>query len=185
MDWLTDPQIWLGLLTLTALEIVLGIDNIVFISVLAEKLPASSQPKARFWGLALAMIMRVLLLLSLSWIMGLTRPLFTVSSFELSGRALILIVGGLFLIAKSTREIHHNFEEADESGPAPKRTSFSNVLIAVALHPALKSLTSDAGLAKWDDKLRNGAGPIWFNLGRNPLFLHQRTTQSKYAPCCD
>ncbi|HZE12919.1 MAG TPA: TerC family protein [Chthoniobacterales bacterium] len=142
MDWLTDAQIWLGLLTLTALEIVLGIDNIVFISVLAEKLPASSQPKARFWGLALAMIMRVLLLLSLSWIMGLTRPLFTVSSFELSGRALILIVGGLFLIAKSTREIHHNFEEADESGPAPKRTSFSNVLIQIVLLDVVFSLDS-------------------------------------------
>src|SRR3954454_25221286 len=118
MDWITNPHIWLGLLTLTTLEIVLGIDNIVFISILAGRLPAASQRKARLSGLALAMIMRVLLLLSLSWIMGLTKPLFTVADVEVSGRALILIVGGLFLLAKSTREIHHNIEEAGEGAPA-------------------------------------------------------------------
>src|SRR3954451_15785365 len=111
MDWLLDPQIWLGLLTLTTLEIVLGIDNVVFISILAGRLPAASQRKARLWGLALAMIMRVLLLLSLSWIMGLTRPLFTIPYFDVTGRGLILIGGGLFLLAKSTREIHHSLEE--------------------------------------------------------------------------
>src|SRR6185437_4535231 len=117
MEWFFDPQIWIGLLTLTALEIVLGIDNIVFISILSGRLPVPSQRKARLWGLALAMIMRVLLLLSLSWIMGLTQPLFTLWSFALSGRALILISGGLFLLAKSTREIHHNLEEAGDSRP--------------------------------------------------------------------
>ena len=142
MDWLSDPQIWLGLLTLTTLEIVLGIDNIVFISILSGKLPAASQRKARLWGLALAMIMRVLLLLSLSWIMGLTRPLFTLWSYELSGRALILIGGGLFLIAKSTREIHHNLEEASEGVPAAKRASFSNVLIQIVLLDIVFSLDS-------------------------------------------
>src|ERR1044072_6624300 len=113
MEWILDPQIWIGLLTLTALEIVLGIDDIVFISILAGRLPGRSQKKARIWGLALAMIMRVLLLLSLSWIMKLTEPLFTITQFEISGRALILVGGGLFLLAKSTREIHHKLEGDD------------------------------------------------------------------------
>jgi predicted tellurium resistance membrane protein TerC len=142
MDWLTDPQIWLGLLTLTALEIVLGVDNIVFISILSGRLPASSQPKARLWGLALAMIMRVLLLLSLSWVMGLTRPLFTLWSFAFSGRALILIGGGLFLLAKSTREIHHNLEEAGDGRPRAKSASFSSVLIQIVLLDIVFSLDS-------------------------------------------
>jgi predicted tellurium resistance membrane protein TerC len=142
MDWLSDPQIWLGLLTLTSLEIVLGIDNIVFISILAGRLPASVQPKARLWGLALALIMRILLLLSLSWIMGLTRPLVTLWSFELSGRALILIGGGLFLLAKSTREIHHSLEEASDRAPATKRVSFSGVLIQIMLLDIVFSLDS-------------------------------------------
>src|SRR3954454_2819436 len=113
MDWITNPHIWLGLLTLTTLEIVLGIDNIIFISILSGRLPAQSRRKARLSGLALAMIMRVLLLLSLSWIMGLTKPLFSIAGFEISGRALILVGGGLFLLAKSTSEIHHNIEGGD------------------------------------------------------------------------
>ena len=142
MDWLTDPKIWLGLLTLTALEIVLGIDNIVFISILSDRLPASSQRKARLWGLGLAMIMRVLLLLSLSWIMGLTRPLFTLPGFNVSGRALILIGGGLFLLAKSTREIHHNLEAAGEAAPQTKSVSFSGVLIQIVLLDIVFSLDS-------------------------------------------
>jgi len=142
MDWLTDPQIWLGLLTLTALEIVLGIDNIVFITILSDRLPASSQGKARLWGLALAMIMRILLLLSLSWIMGLTRPLFTLPGFGISGRALILIGGGLFLLAKSTREIHHNFESAGDAAPRTKSVSFSGILIQIVLLDIVFSLDS-------------------------------------------
>ena len=142
MNWFLDPQIWLGLLTLTALEIVLGIDNIVFISILSGRLPATSQRKARLWGLALAMIMRVFLLLSLSWIMGLTQPLFTTTRWELSGRALILIGGGLFLIAKSTHEIHHNIEEAGERAPVTKQVSFSSVLIQIVLLDIVFSLDS-------------------------------------------
>jgi predicted tellurium resistance membrane protein TerC len=142
MDWLLDPKIWLGLLTLTTLEIVLGIDNIVFISILSGRLPGASQRKARLWGLALAMIMRVLLLLSLSWIMGLTRPLFTVSRWEISGRALILIGGGLFLLAKSTREIHHNLEEAGDRAPSTKQISFSSVLVQIVLLDIVFSLDS-------------------------------------------
>src|SRR4051812_38196667 len=124
MNWFSDPQIWIGLLTLTALEIVLGIDNIIFISILSGRLPTTQQRRARLWGLALAMIMRILLLLSLSWIMGLTRPLFSITTFEISGRALILIGGGLFLLVKSTREIHHKFEEAEKSHKRVARTSF-------------------------------------------------------------
>lgn len=142
MDWLSDPKIWLGLLTLTSLEIVLGIDNIVFISILAGRLPAFSQRKARLWGLALALIMRILLLLSLSWVMGLTRPLVTLGSYALSGRALILIGGGLFLLAKSTREIHHNLEEAADRTPSTKQVSFSGVLIQIALLDIVFSLDS-------------------------------------------
>ena len=142
MEWILDPQIWIGLLTLTALEIVLGIDNIVFISILAGRLPGRSQKKARIWGLALAMIMRVLLLLSLSWIMNLTRPLFSVADFAVSGRALILILGGLFLLAKSTREIHHRIEGGDEHGAGETRASFSGVLVQIILLDVVFSLDS-------------------------------------------
>lgn len=110
MDWISDPQAWIGFATLTVLEIVLGIDNIVFISILADRLPAAQQPRARLLGLGLAMVTRILLLLSLSWIIGLTAPLFSVLGEQISGRDLVLIVGGLFLLAKSTHEIHGNLE---------------------------------------------------------------------------
>ena len=110
MDWLTDPRVWIALATLTGLEIVLGIDNIIFISILVGKLPAHKQSRARTLGLALAMIMRVILLVFLTWIMGLTKPLFTVLGSEISGRDIILIAGGLFLLAKSTLEIHDKLE---------------------------------------------------------------------------
>ena len=106
MEWISDPEIWIALLTLTILEVVLGIDNIVFISILAGKLPENEQQKARYVGLMLAMIMRVGLLLSLAWIIRLTNPLFTILSQDISGRDIILIAGGLFLIGKSTFEIH-------------------------------------------------------------------------------
>ena len=142
MEWIFDPQIWIGLLTLTALEIVLGIDNIVFISILAGRLPGRSQRKARIWGLALAMIMRVLLLLSLSWVMKLTEPLFSVANFAVSGRALILVLGGIFLLAKSTREIHHHIEGGGEYGAGATRGSFSGVLAQIVLLDIVFSLDS-------------------------------------------
>jgi predicted tellurium resistance membrane protein TerC len=142
MEWILDPQMWIALITLTALEIVLGIDNVVFISIVAGKLPVKSQKKARLVGLALAMIMRVLLLLSLSWIMGLTEPLFAIGNLEVSGRALILIGGGLFLLAKSTREIHHRIEGGDEHGTEAIRPSFSAVLLQIVLLDAVFSLDS-------------------------------------------
>src|SRR5262245_54076849 len=106
MDWIADPQAWIALGTLTALEIVLGIDNVVFISILSGKLPAEQQARARFTGLLLAMLMRIALLASIAWLVRLTNPLFTVVSHPFSGRDLILIAGGLFLIGKSTHEIH-------------------------------------------------------------------------------
>src|SRR5688572_11661730 len=110
MDWITDPSIWIAFFTLTTLEIVLGIDNIVFISILAGKLPKSQQGRARTMGLALAMITRILLLLTLAWIIRLTTPFFSIFGHGVSGRDLILIIGGLFLVGKSTFEIHHKLE---------------------------------------------------------------------------
>src|SRR5262245_1412986 len=110
MEFLADPQIWLAFLTLTALEIVLGIDNIIFISVLTARLPEAERARGRFLGLTLAMLMRILLLLSLTWVMKLTDPLFDASGQAISGRDLILLVGGLFLIAKATQEMHNSLE---------------------------------------------------------------------------
>ena len=113
-DWLADPQGWISLLTLTVLEVVLGIDNIIFISILASKLRAEDQPRARSLGLAGAFVSRVALLLSITWVMRLTQPLFTLVGREISGRDLLLLVGGLFLIGKATLEIHHKLEGPDE-----------------------------------------------------------------------
>lgn len=142
MDWIADPQAWIALGTLTVLEIVLGIDNVVFISILAAKLPTDQQAKARRIGLLLAMVMRIGLLLSLAWIMRLTEPLFAVFRHEISGRDLILIAGGLFLLAKSTHEIHQKME-GDEGGSSDRaRPSFRSVLVQVVLLDIVFSLDS-------------------------------------------
>ncbi|MFG0317155.1 MAG: TerC family protein [Planctomycetota bacterium JB042] len=143
MDWLADPELWAAFLTLTALEIVLGIDNIVFLSILASKLPPEDRGRARRLGLLGAMGMRILLLFSLAWMVRLTAPFFSILGQEISGRDLILIGGGLFLIAKSTREIHlrlRGHEEAGSSGGAAP--SFRAVLIQIALLDAVFSLDS-------------------------------------------
>lgn len=142
MHWLTDPQAWISLVTLTALEIVLGIDNIIFISILAGKLPAAQQPRARIIGLGLAMISRIVLLLSLTWVMRLTQPLFTVWRNEISGRDLILIIGGLFLLAKSTHEIHNKLEGEEEHGTTRVHSAFLGVLIQIMLLDIVFSLDS-------------------------------------------
>ena len=139
---MTDPQGWIALLTLTALEIVLGIDNIIFISILAGKLPASRQARARTVGLGLAMITRIALLLSLTWIMKTAAPLFTVLAQEISGRDLIVIFGGLFLIAKSTFEIHDKLEGAEDQRKVSGRVSFAGVLVQIALLDIVFSLDS-------------------------------------------
>jgi predicted tellurium resistance membrane protein TerC len=142
MDWLGDPQAWIGFVTLAVLEIVLGIDNLIFISILVGKLPARDQPLARRLGLGLAMIGRIGLLLSLSWVVRLTRPLFTVMGQEISGRDLVLIVGGLFLLAKSTHEIHDKLEGEEGHASARVAPSFTSVLIQVMLLDLVFSLDS-------------------------------------------
>lgn len=145
MDWLTDPQIWISLLTLTGLEIVLGIDNVIFISILAGKLPPAQQEKARKLGLALALITRVLLLMSLTWIMGLTAPLFTLPVLrqEISGRDLVLLLGGLFLIWKSVKEVHEKLEEVDGHATVGRgRVSFAATIVQILLLDVVFSLDS-------------------------------------------
>ena len=143
MDWITDPQIWISLITLTALEVVLGIDNIIFISILAGKLPVEQQAKARQTGLMLALITRILLLCSLAWMVKLTAPLFTLFGFELSGRDLILLGGGLFLIWKSTREIHEKLEGTDDHGhPGKGAPRFSAIIVQILLLDIVFSLDS-------------------------------------------
>jgi predicted tellurium resistance membrane protein TerC len=145
MDWISDPQIWISLLTLTALEVVLGIDNVIFISILAGKLPQEQQKKARNLGLMLALVTRVLLLMSLTWIMGLTAPLFTlpVLKEEISGRDLVLLLGGLFLIWKSVKEVHEKLEAEDGHLTKGKaRVSFTAVIIQILLLDIVFSLDS-------------------------------------------
>lgn len=142
MEWITQPQAWVALATLTALEIVLGIDNIVFISVLVGRLPKELRNKARTIGLALAMVMRILLLLTLTWIMRLTTPVFTVFQNAISGRDIILLAGGLFLLAKSTHEIHQSLEGEPESAKKKLARSFASVLIQIALLDMVFSLDS-------------------------------------------
>jgi predicted tellurium resistance membrane protein TerC len=143
MDWLSDPQAWISLLTLTALEIVLGIDNIIFISILAGKLPPEQQAKARQMGLMLALVSRLLLLGSIAWMAKLTTPLFTVVSHGVSGRDLILILGGLFLLWKSTMEIHEKLEMKDgHANPAGAAVTFSQVLVQIMLLDVVFSLDS-------------------------------------------
>ena len=142
MEWLADPQAWIAFLTLVALEIVLGIDNIIFISILSGKLPAEQQARARFIGLGLALIIRVLLLFSLSWVIGLTAPLFTVFSQSISGRDLILLAGGLFLMGKATFEIHESLEGEEGHASRSVKASFVSVIIQIIILDAVFSLDS-------------------------------------------
>ncbi|QDK39306.1 TerC family protein [Bdellovibrio sp. NC01] len=142
MELLSNPQIWIAFFTLFALELVLGIDNIIFISILAGKLPKEQQNKARITGLGLAVFTRILLLLSLSWIIGLTAPLFAVFDHEISGRDLILLLGGLFLIVKSTLEIHHKLEGVEGSQSNKVAHSFNAVIFQILLLDIVFSLDS-------------------------------------------
>jgi predicted tellurium resistance membrane protein TerC len=142
MDWITDPQAWIGFVTLAVLEIVLGIDNIIFIAILAAKLPAAQQQRARLIGLALAMLMRILMLLSLSWIARLTSPLFIMLGAEISGRDLVLLLGGLFLIAKSTHEIHNRLEGEEGHSSNKVAATVTAVLIQIVLLDVVFSLDS-------------------------------------------
>lgn len=155
MEWISDPQIWISLLTLTVLEVVLGIDNIVFISILSGKLPAEQQKKARQLGLILALVTRVLLLFSIKWIMSLTEPFINLATtfsidhpdwsryLELSGRDLILFIGGLFLIYKSTTEIHHKMDgHGDEQKASKKRVTFISTIFQILILDIVFSLDS-------------------------------------------
>jgi predicted tellurium resistance membrane protein TerC len=140
--WVSDPNAWVSLATLTLLEIVLGIDNVIFISILAGKLPPGQQAKARTLGLALALITRILLLLSIKWLMGLTEVLFSVAGHGYSGKDLILLAGGLFLIAKGTHEIHARLEEPDPEQAPEAREGFVGVIVQIMLFDIVFSLDS-------------------------------------------
>lgn len=132
----------IALITLSALEIVLGIDNIIFVSILSDKLPENQRTRARFVGLGLALVMRILLLLSITWVLGLQKPLLTLFGNEFSGRDLILILGGLFLMGKATYEIHHKVEMADQPHPIPKRISFGWAVVQIVLIDLVFSVDS-------------------------------------------
>ena len=142
MDWLINPEIWAALVTLTVLEIVLGVDNIIFISVLAGRLPSAKQPLARQAGLVAAMLMRIALLLSIAWLTRLTTRLFTVLQHDVSGRDLILIAGGLFLLAKSTHEIHAGLEGQEGETRTVAGASFASVVVQIMLLDIVFSLDS-------------------------------------------
>ncbi|HEX6008059.1 MAG TPA: TerC family protein [Burkholderiales bacterium] len=144
MEWLADPHAWLALVTLAALEIVLGVDNIIFITILVGRLPAHQRARARTLGLGFAMLTRILLLLSLAWIMTLTQPLFTLLGKEISGRDLILIGGGLFLLWKSVHEIHNALEgeEVEQHAAAPAVATFGSIIVQIAIIDIVFSLDS-------------------------------------------
>jgi predicted tellurium resistance membrane protein TerC len=142
MEWITQPNAWIALVTLVALELVLGVDNVIFISILAGKLPVDQQQKARTTGIALAVITRILLLLSISWVIGLTEPLFNIFTLNISGRDMILIAGGLFLLGKATLEIHHRLEGVEGERSAKVAASFTSVIIQIMLLDIVFSLDS-------------------------------------------
>jgi predicted tellurium resistance membrane protein TerC len=141
-ELIRDPEAWIALVTLTMLEVVLGIDNIIFISILAGKLPHAQQARARTTGLAVAMLSRLALLFSLTWIMRLTAPIFSIAGRDISGRDMILVAGGLFLLAKSTHEIHLRLEGAEELERSASPTSFASVVVQVMLLDLVFSLDS-------------------------------------------
>ena len=153
MNWITDPNVWLGLVTLTVLEIVLGVDNIIFISILSSKLPPKKQAKARSIGLAGAFCTRVLLLLSIAWLSKLTTPLFAVAGLDISGRSLILIIGGLFLIAKATFEIHGKLEGEHDQGAPKTMQSLPGVVAQIAVIDIVFSLDSVITAVGMTDKV--------------------------------
>jgi len=183
MTWITQPEAWIGLLTLTVLEIVLGIDNIIFISILAGKLPSHQQARARRLGLAGAMVTRILLLASLAWIIQLTAPLFTVLGHPFSGRDLILLAGGLFLIYKSTHEIHEKLEgEAAQTGTRAA-ASFGSVVGQIVLLDIIFSLDSvitAVGMARdlgvMVTAVVIAVGIMMFSAGAISAFVHRHPT---------
>ncbi|MBI3313919.1 MAG: TerC family protein [Candidatus Omnitrophica bacterium] len=171
MEWILNAEIWIALATLTALEIVLGIDNIIFISILTGKLPASEQSKGRTVGLAMAMLMRIGLLFSLTWVMGLTKPLFEFFHHAISGRDLILILGGLFLLAKSTHEIHDKLEgEEAKTGAEAGKAAFWSVIIQIMLLDIVFSLDSVITAVGMSDKIAVMVAAVMIAVGFMMVF---------------
>jgi predicted tellurium resistance membrane protein TerC len=144
IDWLTDPQIWASFIALSAMEIVLGIDNVVFISLLVSRLPAEQRLTARRIGLSLALIFRVIMLGGIAWMIHLTKPIFSIGSYDFSWRDLILIAGGLFLLVKGTREIHQDIEgeEEAESGASPVVDTMTSAILQIAVIDLVFSIDS-------------------------------------------
>ena len=142
IEWVTEPEAWIALMSLTALEIVLGVDNIIFISILVGRLPPAQRARARYIGLGLAMVMRIGLLLSLAWMMRLTDPLISITRWEFSGRDLILLIGGLFLLVKSVLEIHNSLEGEGAEGQGGKAANFIGTLVQIAIIDIVFSLDS-------------------------------------------
>ncbi len=170
IELLSDPQAWIALATLTALELVLGIDNIVFISILVDKLPKAQQERARRIGLFMAMFMRIGLLLVLSWIIGLVAPLFTVLGQEISGRDLILIVGGLFLIYKSTGEIHQSLEGEEGHSSSAVKATFAAVILQIMVVDMVFSLDSIITAVGMVDELAVMIAAVVLSVGMMMLF---------------
>ena len=183
MDWMLEPQLWVAFTTLVALELVLGVDNVIFISILAGKLPAASQQRARVIGLSLAVVSRLVLLLSLSWIIRLTEPLFSVFNFHVSGRDIILIVGGLFLIGKATHEIHDKLEGEEGHASYRIKPTFSNFLVQVFLLDMVFSLDSVITAVGMVDRIEImaaaviiAAGVMIFSAGPLSAFVERHPT---------
>ena len=151
MEWMADPAAWVALATLTVLEVVLGVDNIIFLSIIADRLPEKQRPKARRLGLLAAMFMRILMLLGLTWLMGLTETLFEVAGHEFSGRDLILMAGGMFLLWKSTVEVHQQLEGEEHEVDGGRKVSFWSVIAQIAVLDlvfSFDSVLTAIGLAK-------------------------------------
>ncbi|MBM3724953.1 MAG: TerC family protein [Acidobacteria bacterium] len=165
MDWLTDPQAWIALITLTALEIVLGIDNIIFISILVGKLPPRQQGRARSFGLAAAMVSRILLLLCLSWLVRLTEPLLQAGDYRLSGRDLILILGGVFLLFKATSEIHQAIEHTPGAPKSSKAATFGTVIAQILVLDVVFSLDSVITAVGMADRIAVMVAAVMISVG--------------------
>lgn len=161
MEFLSDPNVWIAFATLTLLELVLGIDNVIFISILSGKLPPEQQGKARYIGLGLALGIRILLLLSISWVIGLKEPLFSIWGHSFAGKDLVLLFGGLFLIGKSTHEIHGSLEGEEGSGSKKTYSSFVGVIVQIVLLDIVFSL----------DSVITAVGMISDNYGQNGIYI--------------
>jgi len=183
MDWMLEPQLWVAFITLFALELVLGVDNVIFISILAGKLPTTVQKRARVIGLSLAVVSRLILLLSLSWIIRLTEPLFSVFNFDVSGRDIIVIVGGLFLIGKATHEIHDKLEGEEGYASTRAKATFSSFIVQVLLLDVIFSLDSVITAVGMVDRIEImaaaiviAAGVMIFSAGRLSAFVERHPT---------